>query len=487
MSADRAATDGQPGRAGRHGYALEDITVADSSSMARTIGGTAIGNFTEWYDFGVYSYIIPVLTVVFFHGAGWAEVAAFAGLAVSFLVRPVGGFFWGLLGDRVGRKGVLAFTVLLMAFGTFVVGVLPSYAAIGIGAPILLFAARAIQGFSTGGEYVGAMTFLAEHAPDKKRGQVLSFLPVGTLSGYILGALIVIALHLLLSHQAMYSWGWRIPFLIAAPLGVTGLYVRLRLEESPAYENEAERDRMAERSATQQLWVTVVKQWRPLLVCAGLVLAFNVTNYMLTGYMPTYLFNQLDMPETAGLVIVVLVMLIIAIIVNFLGRLSDRVGRRPVMYFGSAMLVAISLPVFVLILQGGYIAVFFGTLPIGLMLVCFMSTEPSTLPTLFPTNVRYGATSIGYNLSVSAFGGTTPLIAAALVTGTGNLLMPAYILIAAGVIGVVSIYFTPEPAGKPLKGSGPTVETKEEAYALAVDTPRRKRKPRLRRRKHRRT
>lgn len=443
------------------------VTVADSSALSQTIAGTAIGNFTEWYDFGVYSYIVPIIGSVFFpKGSSWADIATFAGLAVSFLVRPLGGMFWGFLGDRVGRKGVLAATVLMMAFGTFALGVLPSYAAIGAAAPILLFAARAVQGVSTGGEYVGAMTFLAEHAPDRKRGHVCSFLPVGTLSGYIFGALLVIGLQVWLPDDAMKSWGWRVPFLLAAPLGLIGMYVRMRLDETPAYENQDEEERVDKLSGVRQVWMTVRDQWRPLIVCGGLVLAFNVTNYMLTGYLPTYLSSKLHVEENPALIIVTIVMAIIAVAVTFLGLLSDRIGRKPVMMAGSVMLVFLSVPMFWLIQQGGYANVFLGTLPMGAMLVCFMSTEPSTLPTLFPTRVRYGATSIGFNTSVSLFGGTTPLIAAALVDTTGDLMMPAYMLVVAGLVGAVSVYFTPEPAGKPLKGSSPTVSSEKEARKL---------------------
>ncbi len=478
-------TEAGEGQGAQQGYALEEISVADMSALGRTVTGTAIGNFTEWFDFGVYSYVISDLSKVFFpQNSGLATLATFAGLAVSFLVRPIGGIFWGIIGDRIGRKGVLATTILMMAFGTFVLGVLPGYADIGLWAVVALFVARAIQGFSTGGEYVGAMTFLAEHAPDKRRGHVASFLPVGTLSGYILGAVIVTLLQAFLPQDEMLAWGWRIPFLLALPLGFAGLYLRLRLEETPAYSKESSEDSMGSQQGIEQFKATVVNQWRPLLICGGLVLAFNVTNYMLTGYMPTYLNSQLHVPETPALVIIVLVMVILAILVSFLGRLSDRVGRKPVMWAGSIALIVISAPMFLLIFVGGYPAVFFGTLPMGLILICFMSTEPSTLPTLFPTNVRYGATAIGFNISVSAFGGTTPLIAAALVEGTGNLLMPAYILIFAGIVGVIAVYFTPEPAGRPLKGSGPTVETEKEARKIAIDFPPGRRR-RRRRRRHR--
>ena len=446
-----------------------DITVSDPRELKRTVAGTAIGNFTEWYDFGTYSYVVTIISTVFFPTSSLADIASFAALAVSFVARPIGGIFWGMLGDRIGRKGVLAITVLMMAAGTAGLGLLPGYAAIGIAAPILLFVARAVQGFSTGGEYVGAMIFLSEHAPDRQRGHVCSFLPVGTLAGYITGALFVILLQATLTHEQMVSWGWRIPFLVAAPLGFVGMYLRQKLDETPAYENQDDSERMNKRSPVEQGKETIARQWRPMLIAAGLVLSFNVTNYMLTGYLPTYLTEKLDVASNPALIIIVIVMVIIGLIVTFLGKLSDRIGRKPIMWAGSIMLAVLSLPTFLLILKGGYLSIFLGTLPMGLMLVCFMSTEPSTLPALFPTSTRYGATAISYNLSVSAFGGTTPLIAAALVDFTGDLLVPAYILIIAGVVGIVSIWFMAEPAGKPLEGASPTVASEEEAEEMRAE------------------
>jgi MHS family proline/betaine transporter-like MFS transporter len=440
MSTSRAATT--PSSAG--------IAKRQPASLRRTTAGVTIGNFTEWYDFGVYSYIIPIVAHVFFPTSSLANIAAFVGLTISFLVRPFGGIFWGLLGDRFGRKGILAFTVLLMAGGTCALGLLPGYAAIGVAAPLLLFACRAVQGLSTGGEYVGAMIFMAEHAPDDRRGFICSFLPVGTLSGYIFGALLVILLQAVLTPDQMQSWGWRIPFLLAAPLGLAGLYLRLRLDETPIFENQPKRERVSQLSGLEQFRKTLTGHWRPILVCGGLVVAFNVTNYMLTGYLPTDLSTEVGVAEGPALTIVTVVMAILVVIVTFLGRLGDRIGRKPIMMAGSLMLVFLSVPIFLLKQQMDHLLVFLATLPKGQMQVSFMSTEPSSLPALFPTNIRYGATSIGFNVFVSLFGGTTPLIAAALVEAPGNLLMPAYILIFAGVVGVISVLAMPEPAGQPL-------------------------------------
>ena len=447
-------------------WKLDQITISNAAAIRKTTIGTAIGNFTEWYDFGVYSYVVSYIAMSFFPGSSLATLAAFAGLAISFLIRPIGGIFWGMIGDRIGRRGVLATTVLLMAAGTFLVGVLPSYASIGWWAPILLFVLRGVQGFSTGGEYVGAITFLSEHAPDKLRGYLTSFLPVGTVSGYILGSALVILMQVLLPDEAMASWGWRIPFLVALPIGAAGLYLRLGLDETPAYEKQDKSDSMENVSGWQQVRDTVARHWPAILACGGLTIAFNVTNYMLTGYVPTYLTERIHVPGTPALVTVTAVMIVVVLLVTFVGRIGDKIGRRPILWVGCLAMIVVSAPMFLLTARGDMAAIFFGTLPEGLMLVCFMATVPSTLPALFPTNARLGATSIGFNIAVSAFGGTTPLIAAALVEETGDLLMPGYILMAAGVIGAISVFYIRESSGKPMPGSGPNVSSKEEALAL---------------------
>ncbi len=212
-------------------FGLDDVTVTDEKVIKRAVQAAALGNVTEWYDFGVYSYLTAIIAKVFFSGLpnGLALVATLGTFAVSFLIRPFGGLFFGPLGDRVGRTKVLSITVIMMAIGTFILGVIPSYAAIGIAAPLLVLFGRLVQGFSTGGEYGGAMTFIAEYAPDKRRGFLGSWLEFGTLTGYVMGATLVTVLTTVLSDSQMLSWGWRIPFLLALPLGIVGLYLRGRI------------------------------------------------------------------------------------------------------------------------------------------------------------------------------------------------------------------------------------------------------------------
>jgi Arabinose efflux permease len=438
--------------------APQEATVIDPALVRRAVKAAALGNAMEWFDFGVYSYIAVTLGKVFFpSGNPTAQLlSTFGAFAAAFLVRPLGGMVFGPLGDRIGRQKVLAITMIMMAAGTFAIGLIPSYATIGVGAPILLLAARLVQGFSTGGEYAGASTFIAEYAPDKRRGFFGSWLEFGTLAGYIGGAGLVTLMTALLSTDDLLSWGWRVPFLIAGPMGIIGLYLRMRLEETPAFAAELEKAE-ADRPKVP-LREMIAGQWRTLLLCMGLVLVFNVTDYMLLSYMPSYLTSELKYDETHGLLVVLGVMALMMVVQPFAGALSDRIGRRPVIAAGCAGFLALSVPALLLIRQGGLLAVALGMGALGLLLVCFTAAMPAALPALFPTRVRYGSLSIGFNVSVSLFGGTTPLVVTALVGATGNMMMPAYYMMAAAVIGGVAVWFMTESAGRPLPGSAPAVE-----------------------------
>jgi MFS transporter, MHS family, proline/betaine transporter len=456
------------GRGRRRRWTRDQIQVTDPEMMRQSIKGASIGNFMEWYDFGVYGYIATTIAQVFYPGdsiSGVHLIATFSTLAAAFVVRPIGGIIFGPLGDRIGRKRVLVITITLMTVGTTGTGLLPGYSAIGVWAPILLVVGRVFQGLSTGGEYVGAMTYIVEQAPDRKRGMVVGFLPLGNLAGFVAAGLIVTALQTWLPSHDMLTWGWRVPLLLSAPLGLVAVFMRMRLDESPAYQDESQRT--ASEDDSGQYRRTIAKQWKPMLVCAALVYTSNAADYMLTGYLPTYLKVIVHIGHTAGLAMITGTLTILAILLVFVAALSDRIGVKPIMRTGCVLLIAASIPAFLLIRGGGYPLIFVGVLLIGLMELCFDSTSPATMPALFPTNVRNGALAISYNVSISAFGGTTPLIAQALVSGTGNLMVPAYMLIVAGLVGIVTLAFTPEVAGKRLPGSPPSVETEQEARELA--------------------
>ncbi len=257
--------------------------------LRRAIAASAIGNATEWFDYGIYAYGVTYISAAIFPGdTASATLLALMTFAVSFLVRPLGGLVWGPLGDRLGRKQVLAVTILLMSGATLCVGLVPSYATIGFWAPVLLVLLRMVQGFSTGGEYGGAATFMAEYAPCRRRGFLGSFLEFGTLSGFSFGALLMLGFSLLLGDDQMHAWGWRLPFLVAAPLGLVGVYLRSRLEDTPIFRELAEKGEKEEQTTTE-FRDLIARYWGPILRLGGMVVALNVVNYTLLSYMPTYL------------------------------------------------------------------------------------------------------------------------------------------------------------------------------------------------------
>lgn len=446
---------------------VEEVTVVDKPMLRRAVGAAALGNAMEWFDFGVYGYLAVTLGHVFFPSTNPTAqlIATFATFTVAFLVRPLGGLVFGPLGDRYGRQKVLAATMILMALGTFSIGIIPSYERIGIWAPILLLVARLVQGFSTGGEYGGAATFIAEYSTDRNRGFMSSWLEFGTLGGYITGAATVTALHFALSDAQMLDWGWRVPFLIAGPLGLLGLYMRMKLEETPAFQAYAEEAEKREQDAPG-LGALFRIHWPQLLKCVGLVLVFNVTDYMLLTYMPSYLSVTMGYAESKGLLLIIIVMLVMMPLNVVGGLFSDRLGRKPMVIGACIALLVLAVPCLLLIGTGNDWLIFLGLMLLGLALVCFTSSMPSTLPALFYTPVRYSALSIAFNVSVSLFGGTTPLVTAWLVERTGDPLVPAYYLMGAAVVGIATMVFVRETAGLPLRGSPPAVASEAEAHAL---------------------
>ncbi|PWJ05211.1 proline/glycine betaine transporter ProP [Streptomyces sp. NWU49] len=455
-----------------------DVTVTDERAVKRAVKAASLGNAMEWFDFGVYAYLAGTIGRVFFpSGNETAQLlSSFATFAVAFLVRPLGGLVFGPMGDKVGRKKVLALTMILMAVGTAAIGMLPTYAAVGFWSPLLLIVFRLLQGFSTGGEYGGASTFIAEYAPDKRRGFFGSFLELGTLAGYTGAAGLVTALTAWLGTDTMDAWGWRIPFLVAGPLGLIGIYLRLKLDDTPAYlklekgnVHAAEAADPVEATARGDLAKIFRKHWRTLVLCIALVGAYNITDYMLLSYMPTYLSGELHYTETHGLLILVATMVVLMLVINQVGRLSDRFGRKPLLMTGMLGFFVLSSPAFLLVQQGGLLAVSAGMLMLGLSLVCLLGTMSAALPAMFPTSVRYGSLSVGYNLSASLFGGTTPLVVTALIGATGSDMMPAYYSMAAALVGVVAVACMKETARQPLEGSPPSVQTEEEAAELVQE------------------
>ncbi|BBZ25264.1 general substrate transporter Major facilitator superfamily protein [Mycolicibacter hiberniae] len=414
--------------------------------MRRAIAASAIGNATEWYDYGVYAVVATYLTEAFFPNA-LGSLGTMLGFAVSFVLRPLGGLVWGPLGDRFGRKSVLVATIMLIAVATTLIGLLPTYASAGWWAPVLLIALRVVQGFSTGGEYGGAATFMAECAPDNRRGAYGSLLEFGAVGGFVFGTAVVLALEAMLTHDQMAAWGWRIPFLLALPLGVLGLVLRSRMPETPVFAECA-----ITGSARDRLVDLLTNYTRPILVTFALMVALNIIDYTLVTYQPTYLHATAGLDARSRTAVVLVGELAMMACIPLAGAWSDRIGRKP-LWRGSLLGFAVlALPMYWLMGQGFGFAVL-GFTVLSVLFAAPMSTVASTFPALFPTQVRFAGFAVADNAAVALFGGTAPVLADSVITHTGWQLFPAAYLMVAAVIGLIALRFLPETAGYSLRGT----------------------------------
>jgi MFS transporter, MHS family, proline/betaine transporter len=420
--------------------------------LKKAVAASAIGNATEWFDYGIYAYGVTYISAAIFPGdTESATLLALMTFAVSFLVRPLGGLVWGPLGDRIGRRSVLAITILLMSGATLCVGLVPSYATIGFWAPVLMVLLRMVQGFSTGGEYGGAATFMAEYAPCRRRGFFGSFLEFGTLAGFSLGALLMLGFSLVLSDDQMSTWGWRLPFLVAAPLGLIGVYLRSRLEDTPIFRELEETGEKEDRTATQ-FKDLLGQYWGPILRLGGVVVALNVVNYTLLTYMPTYLEKSIGLSSTMSLLVPIIGMLAMMVFLPIAGGASDRIGRKPMWWFSLVGLFIAGVPMFML-MGTNVIGAVIGFAVLGLLYVPQLATISATFPAMFPTHVRYAGFAIAYNVSTSIFGGTAPAVNDWLVNRTGDNLVPAYYMMAACVVGAIALIKVPETTRCPMNGT----------------------------------
>lgn len=463
-----------PALRGPRRLTVEDVTVVDRSMLRRAIGGTVVGNLMEWYDIGVYGYLAVIIGRMFLPDATDAAQSLFSlgVFAVTFVARPLGGIVLGQLGDRLGRQRILAFTLIMMATATFLIGALPDFSVIGVWAPILLIVLKLVQGFSTGGEYAGATTFITEYAPDKRRGFYASLLDMGSYFGFAVGAAFVSVLQLTLSEDAMDGFAWRIPFLVALPLGLIAIYFRLRIEDTPAFQEAhdaqiaSEEQAKSSPDAPKGVLALVRSYWRELLTAFLLVAAANTVGYALTSYMPTYLTGTLGYDEVHGTLLTLPVLVIMSACIPLTGMLSDRVGRRTVLFIGSISAIVLSVPAFLFMMHGAVWSTLVGLFLLAFPVTFYVANLASSLPALFPTSSRYGGMGISYNLAVALFAGTAPVVMEALVQLTGSDLAPAYYVIGTSIAGFVAVVFLRESARRPLPGAMPSVATEEEAVEL---------------------
>lgn len=422
-------------------------TTADPAALRRSIAAGAVGVFVHWFDWAAYAYLASTIASVFFPASDSTAglLAVFGVFAVSFGIRPIGALVFGPLGDRIGRKRTLSIVIFVMSGATLVIGLLPGYSTIGIAAPLLLVFLRLLQGFAAGGEFGSAASFLAEYAPRHRRGFGVSWLEVGSLLGFLAGSFVFLLLSLGLSDAQLASWGWRIPFLLAAPLGIIGFVIRTKIEDTPEYRAlEATGD--VPRSPVRELFRNNKKQ---LLQAAGLMTMMHVPFYAVLTYLVTYETDHLGHSAGSAALLSTVISLLALVLVPAFGRLSDRVGRRPVLLGAGIALFILATPAY-LVMRTGLIGTWIGGLTLGVVLAAILGTYAVWSAEIFPTRTRQGGLSIAYNLTAALFAGTVPYLMTVLISTTGSTLVPGPYLMVAAVVGLVAAFSLRETAGKPL-------------------------------------
>ncbi len=429
-------------------------TGGSPATMRRVVAASFVGNLVEWFDYAVYGYLAATIAAVFFPRISETAglLAAFGVFAVSFLVRPLGGVFWGHFGDRRGRRAALSASILIMSGSTVVIALLPGYASIGLAAPVLLLLVRMVQGFSAAGEYAGASAFLYEYAPEGRRGFYTSVVPASTAAGLLTGSVVVTVLTTALTPEQMSTWGWRLPFLLAAPLGLVGRYIRLKLDDTPEY--RALVDGSGEDGGTgahAPLTETFSRNRRALLIAFGATCLNAVGFYMLLSYMPTYLARELGLEETAAFVSTTVALAVYIGSVFVMGRLSDRFGRPVMLTTAGIGFAVLSVPIFWVLGLSGVVGATLIQVALGVMLTTNDGTLPSYLAELFPTRVRYSGFAFSFNTANALFGGTAPFVATFLIHVSGNAAAPAFYLAAAGLVAALAM-----SAARPAARRSPT-------------------------------
>lgn len=426
--------------------------VSDSDVRRATLAG-AIGSFVEWYDYGIYGLLATYVAInIMGGGQAGSLLLTNIGFLVSFIVRPFGSVICGYLGDKIGRKTLLAALLILIAFATTCIGLIPGSAVIGTAGPILIFACRILQGFSAGGEVAGAMSFVGEYARNDQRNASMAWIAVGSFVALMFGSGFSAFLITALGDATMSDWGWRIPFLFAAPLGYIGFYIRRQMEETPHFEA------LKETKTVKRNPLTAVFGSKRHLLAVLLTIFLPAVNgpgyYLLFAYMPTYLKTQLgdgrNFTMQEALMVNVCGLIAMVIMIPLMARLSDRIGRKPVLIISAVAMAVVAYPAFHLISTGEMGLAAIGAAVMAMAFSGHAATVHTVLFEMFPTSVRYSAYSIGFSLSTIIFGGSAPLIMTQIIQATHDAMVPAYAAVITAIITLIAICFLKETKGQPL-------------------------------------
>jgi MFS family permease len=417
--------------------ATETVQVIDLRASSRALIAGSIGNLIEWYEFAIYGYMAPYIARQFFPSDTplAAIMATFMVFALAFFMRPIGAVIFGRLTDKIGRRPVLVSIIVLMTVATTLIGLLPTAATIGGWAAVLLVICRIGQGLSGGGEMGGAVSLMVENAPADKRGLYGSWSFVGTVFGFVLGGAMATALTMALSADTMAAWGWRVPFLLALPMGAIALYIRTKVDETPHFKRVQAR-RLGAGHALAPGAIKYTAGY--LLVTAGVVIVYNAVGNVFMVGMPTYLSRAFQVPPVQAYFLTLVTGLVGGLSMPLFGALSDRVGRRPVLLAGAVGTLVLSYPLYMLMgtgFNGGLLALFIAGVLIGVT----GGPLPAFLSERFPTRHRGMGVAVVYAITVAIFGGSSPYVITWILQVTGDPLAAAYYTTLCGLISVVAM------------------------------------------------
>ncbi|NKC04685.1 MFS transporter [Brucella haematophila] len=429
---------------------VEKDTLITDGDRRRALIGSAVGSTIEWYDYFLYGTMSAIVFGKLFFPSDdpvTSQLLALASFALAFLIRPIGGILFSHIGDRIGRKKTLVITLSIMGVSTVLIGLMPTYATIGVWAPIILTLLRLLQGLALGGEWGGGVLLAVEYSPRQKRGFYGAVPQTGALFGLALGNLVTSGLALGFTEEAFLSYGWRIPFVLSIVLVAIGMWIRNAVDETPSFKRVA----AANTAKKVPLFETLTKHWRAVLIVIGAKFIETSTFFLFATFTVSYLVG-LGFERVHALNSVLIAALIAVPVMLYFGSLSDRIGRKKVFLLGTVAMVIYTVPYFWLLNQGSWLV---ATLAVVIGFAIIWSTYGSVLGTFFaesfPADVRYTGVSLGYQVGAAIVGGPLPLIATALLAKYNGSYLPIAVFIAScGVISLIAVACTTDRSGHQL-------------------------------------
>jgi metabolite-proton symporter len=412
----------------------------DKKTTYRVLIASLVGSSIEWFDYFLYGTMAAlVFNQLFFvnEDPTVGLLLAYASFALSFFIRPFGGIIFSHIGDRIGRKKTLVLTLSLMGAATFAMGILPTYQAIGVAAPIILIALRLIQGLGIGGEWGGALLLATEYAPPERRGFFGSIPQMGVTIGMVMGTLALWLMSLLPEQQFM-SWGWRVPFIFSALLVAFGLWIRKGIDETPEFKEVQQKGEIPKLPIVD----TLRYYWKEVLITIGAKVVETAPFYIFSTFIVSYATSTLGFSRSAVLGSVMVSTVITTILIPIMGSLSDRVGRKKMYIAGTLAMMAFAFPYFWMIHQGSVLMLVLATIiGLGIIWAPITAVLGTMFSEIFDAKVRYTGVSLGYQIGAAIAGGTAPLVATALLASFDNSYVPValYIMFTA-VVSLIAIW-----------------------------------------------